>query len=285
VKVTNDAGAVISEINSSVTIEVRNANSHAPGRGTLSAPQFQLLAGQRSVSETYTRTEPIVLVAHDDAGNTPATSNVIAITPGPPSAVRLASSPSWVGGNKHATLTARVVDAYENGVPDQTVSFRVLSGTASLTPSDSTSDVNGNVRADFLSPREQEIDGVRATSGSFSQDLDVQIAFVDPSAAGGYVSSYPNPFHPPGQGTTIAYKLDDNAAVTLRIFTLGGDLVLRRTFELGGPGGTQGLNEITWDGKNGKGQVVASGGYIALIDAEAKGATLHVIRHKLAVVR
>jgi hypothetical protein len=31
--------------------------------------------------------------------------------------------------------------------------------------------------------------------------------------------------------------------------------------------------------------VVASGGYIALIEAEAKGATLHVIRRKLAVVR
>ena len=212
-------------------------------------------------------------MAHDDAGNTPATSNVITITPGPPSAVRLASSPSWIGGNKHATLTARVVDAYENGVPDQQVSFSVLSGTGSLTPTDSTSDGNGNVRADFLSPRQQEGDAIRATSGSLSQDLDVQIAFVDPTAAGGYVSSYPNPFHPPGQGTTIAYKLADNASVTLRIFTLGG------------PGGTQGLNEITWDGKNGKGQVVASGGYIALIDAEAKGATLHVIRHKLAVVR
>ena len=107
VKVTNDAGAVISEINSSVTIDVRNANSHAPGRGTLSTPQFQLLGGQRSVSETYTCSEPILLVAHDDAGNTPATSNPITITPGAPSAVRLASSPSWVGGNKHATLTAR----------------------------------------------------------------------------------------------------------------------------------------------------------------------------------
>lgn len=285
VKVTNDAGAVISEINSSVTIEVRNANSHARGRGTLSSPQFQLLGGQRSVSETYTCSEPIVLVAHDDAGNTPATSNVIAITPGPPSAVRLASSPSWIGGNKHATLTARVVDAYENGVPGQQVSFSVLSGTGSLTPSDSTSDENGNVRSDFLSPRQQEVDAIRATSGSFSQDLDVQIAFVDPDAAGGYVSNYPNPFHPPTQGTTIAYKLADNASVTLRIFTLGGDLVLRRTYDLGGPGGTQGLNEITWDGKNGKGQVVASGGYIALIEAEAKGATLHVIRHKLAVVR
>src|SRR5262249_18768512 len=44
VKVVNDAGAVISEINSTVTIEVRNAITRAPGRGTLSTPQFQLQA-------------------------------------------------------------------------------------------------------------------------------------------------------------------------------------------------------------------------------------------------
>ena len=123
------------------------------------------------------------------------------------------------------------------------MSFSVLSGTGSLTPTDSTSDASGNVRADFLSPRQQEVDAIRVTSGAFSQDLDVQVAFVDPAADAGYVSNYPNPFHPPGQGTTIAYKLADNASVTLRIFTLSGDLVLRRTFDRGGAGGTQGLNE------------------------------------------
>jgi hypothetical protein len=53
-----------------------------------------------------------------------------------------------VGGNKHATLTARVVDAHENGVPDRSVTFEVLSGTGFVT-TDSLSDENGNVRADF----------------------------------------------------------------------------------------------------------------------------------------
>src|SRR5262249_5596068 len=173
VKVTNDAGAIISEINSSVTIEVHNATSHAQGRGTLSTPTFQLLAGQRATSETYTASEPVVLVARDDAGNAPATSNPITITPSSPSAVRLGSSPSWAGGNKHATLTARVVDAYENGVPDQAVTFAVVTGGGQVTPSDSASDANGNVRADFLSPRQPETDRIRVTSGSFTQDLDV----------------------------------------------------------------------------------------------------------------
>jgi len=121
-----------------------------------------------------------------------------------------------VGGNKHTTLTARVVDAYENGVADRPVTFELLSGTGSVTSTDSLSDANGNVRADFLSPRQPEMNRIRASSGSFSQDLDLQVAFVDPAAGGGHVTNYPNPFHPPAQGTTIAYKLDDQAEVRIR---------------------------------------------------------------------
>jgi hypothetical protein len=186
-----------------------------------------------------------------------------------------------VGGGKHATLTAGVVDAYENGVPDQQVTFALLSGTGGVTPSDSASDANGNVRADFLSPRQHETDHLRATSGPFTQDLDLQVAFVDPNAGGGYVTNYPNPFHPPLQGTTLAYRLADPAHVTLRIFTEHGELVVQKTFGRAAQGGSAGLNEFVWDGRNGSGSVVASGGYVALIEAE--GST--VLRRKIAVVR
>ena len=285
VKVTNDAGSVIQEINSFVTIQVQNASSGAPGRGTLLTSQFQLLQGQRSVSETYTFTEPIVLIAHDDAGNAPATSNTITITPGPPTAIRLTSDPTWVGGNKHATLTARVVDDFENGVPDRPVTFALLSGTGSLTGANDSTDASGNARVDFLSPRNPEMDRIRASSNSLFQDLDLEVAFVDPTAGGGYVSNYPNPFHAGSEATTIAYKLDDFATVTLRVYTSSGSLVRRVAFDRGAQGGNPGLNEWRWDGRNGKGEVVASGGYLVLIEAQGQGETLHVIRRKVAVVR
>lgn len=285
VKVTNDAGSVIQEINSFVTIDVKNAGNQLAGKGTLLTTQFQLLQGQRSVSETYTFSEPIILVAHDDAGNAPATSNVITITPGDPSAIRFTSNPSWVGGNKHATLDARVVDAYENGVPNQTVNIAVLQGTGTLSPMDTLSTASGDFHADFLAPRDPETDKLRATSGSLAQDLDLEVAFVDPNAKGGYVSNYPNPFHAGQEGTTIAFKLDDFATTTLRIFSNGGDLVRKEVFDRGTPGGNPGLNTWIWDGKNGKGTVVSSGGYIVLIEAQGQGETLHVIRRKIAVVR
>jgi len=285
VSVTNDAGSVIQEINSLVTLTVLNAASRVTGRGSLLPSQIQLLQGQRSVSATYTFVEPIVIVAQDDAGNAPATSNPITITPGPPAAVQLASTPPWVGGDKSARLDARVVDAYGNGVPGEPVSFALLSGTGALTPLDSFSDTTGLARANFLSPRQPEHDLIRATSNALTADLSLEVALVDPNAAGGTITNYPNPFHPPVQGTTLAWKLSDDASVTVRIFTQSGDLVLQRTFGKGTPGGTQGLNTWVWDGANGGGRTVASGGYLAFVEAQGNGATLHVMRRKIAVVR
>ena len=285
VRVTNDAGSVIQEINSFVNVEVRSSTGPAAGRGTLLTTSFQLLQGQRSVTETYTFAEPIVIVARDDAGNAPAISNVIEIVPGAPEALRLTSQPSWVGGNKHATILARLVDAFENGIPGEPVVFQLLSGTGTLTPVDSLTDTTGVARADFMSPRQPETDQLRASSGALVTDLALQTAFMDPAAAGGTITNYPNPFHPPAEGTTLAYVLSDDATVTLRIFTLSGDLVRREVFERSAEGGRAGANEWVWDGRNGSGSVVASGGYIALLEASGVGETLHVVRRKIAVIR
>jgi hypothetical protein len=165
------------------------------------------------------------------------------------------------------------------------VSFALLSGTGALTPLDSFSDTTGLARANFLSPRQPEHDLIRATSNALTADLSLEVALVDPNAAGGTITNYPNPFHPPVQGTTLAWKLSDDASVTVRIFTQSGDLVLQRTFGKGTPGGTQGLNTWVWDGANGGGRTVASGGYLAFVEAQGNGATLHVMRRKIAVVR
>jgi hypothetical protein len=285
VKVTNDAGSVIQEINSFVTLEVQNASTRQAGRGTLLTTQFQLLQGQRTVSQTYTFVEPILIIARDDAGNAPATSNAITINPGVPATIQFTSAPPWVGGNKHALLRAHLVDAFDNAVPGEVMVFSHLSGNGTLTPIDSLTDAVGDATADFLSVREPSIDRLRASSNGLVADLDLQTAFVDPNAAGGTMTNYPNPFHPPSQGTTLAWKLDDNANVTLRIFTLNGVLVLRQTFDRAMPGGSVGLNEWVWDGRNGDGTLVASGGYTALVEAQGTGETLHVIRRRMAVVR
>jgi hypothetical protein len=285
VKVTNDAGSVIQEINSWVDIEVQNASTRGPGLGTLKQTRFQLLQGKRSIQETYTYAETIIMIARDDAGNAPAVTEAVTVLPGTPASVELSSNPSWVGGNKHATVSAAVLDAYKNGIPDQAVTFTLLSGTGTLTPIDTATSSSGVARADFLSPRTPEIDRIRAVSNGLTDELDLETALVDPNAPGGHVTNYPNPFHPGESPTTIAYKLAADATVTLTYYTLSGDLVLRQQYLPGTQGGSVGLNEVYWDGKNGEGDWVSSGGYILVIEAEGDGETLHVMRRRIAVVR
>jgi len=99
------------------------------------------------------------------------------------------------------------------------------------------------------------------------------------------VTNYPNPFHPSEQPTTIAYQLADDARVTLHIYGQTGSLVREEAFDRASPGGSAGLNEWEWDGRNGQGAFVASGGYLVLIEAEGNGETLHVMRRRVAVVR
>lgn len=285
VRVTNDAGSIIQEINSSVTVEAQNATTGESGRGSLLTTQFQLLQGQRSIVESYTYAEPIVLIISDDEGSAPAVTEVISVSPAAPAAIVLTSNPEWLRGNRHATVSARLADAYDNGVPDQPVIFELVSGTGTLTPVDSLTLEDGAAYADFLSPRVPEVDRIRATSNGFSDEIEIETALVDPSLPGGTVTNYPNPFHPGDAPTTIAYKLANDARVVLRIFTLNGGLVLREEFQSAEPGGMAGLNEYKWDGRNGEGKDVASGGYILVIEATSRGETLHVMRHKLAVVR
>jgi hypothetical protein len=285
VRVTNDAGAVITEIHSFVDVTVRHASSGEPGRGTLLTTRFQLINGQRAVTETYTFAEPITLVATDDAGNDPAITAPIIIDPGPPDGIELTSDPSWVRGNRHATVRARVVDAYANGVPGQPVDFMLVYGPGLLTPMDSETGPDGVAAADFLSPRSPGRSGVEARSNDLSALLQIETALVDPGMPGGSVTNYPNPFHPGESPTTIAYKLADDANVALRIYTLSGDLVLEKRFSSGATGGRSGLNEFIWDGRNGDGRLVATGAYILDITAKGGGETMHVMRRKLAAVR
>ena len=165
------------------------------------------------------------------------------------------------------------------------MTFTLLSGTGMLTAIDSATSATGMARADFLAPKVPEINRIRAQTPSLSTELDLEVALVDPTKPGGHVTNYPNPFHPNEAPTTIAYKLNSNARVTIRIYTLTGALVLKQEFNAGGLGGVTGLNEIQWDGTNGEGKTVASGGYVAVIEAQANGETIHVMRRKIGVVR
>jgi len=286
----NDAGSVIQELNAQVTVGVRRAQGQEPGRGALSATTFQLLQGRRTISLSYTFAEDIVLHLGDDAGSTPAVTGPLRVMPGDPAVLTLAGEPNWVRPGRAVDLTAHLTDAWGNGVPQHSLTFALAAGdSGALAPGldkflSVATGPTGLATAQYVAPAFAQEFTVTVASGGLSAGWDVATAEVDPEAGTGYLTNYPNPFHPGEGPTTIAWKLDAASEVRLRIYTVSGSLVLDRRFAAGEDGGRAGDNSFDWDGTNGDGQSVASGGYVLRVEAQGNGSTEHVMRRKIGVV-
>ena len=77
---------------------------------------------------------------------------------------------------------------------------------------------------------------------------------------------YPNPFRAGRESVRLSYRLSADAGVRVSIYTLLGDLVRELSLGSGQAGGSRGLNEVPWDGRNGKGDMVRPGVYVAVIE-------------------
>jgi hypothetical protein len=74
--------------------------------------------------------------------------------------------------------------------------------------------------------------------------------------------NYPNPFNP---STTIRFNLSQRAMVKLAVYDLTGSLIATLSFEEK----EAGIHNITWDGNNNRGEMVASGIYIYRIEVNS----------------
>ncbi len=101
---------------------------------------------------------------------------------------------------------------------------------------------------------------------------DVIIADYDPMFT---VTNHPNPFDPAIEPTTIIVKTDALTAIEVNIYDLFGNLV--RKIET--PAGEH-YNQILWDGNNGKGELVANGGYLCVVKVGTK-----TMMRKIAVIK
>jgi len=77
--------------------------------------------------------------------------------------------------------------------------------------------------------------------------------------------NYPNPFGSPDRKTTtIVYYLKEDMDVDIKIFTLIGELVWSRSYNIGEPQTRQGIHDgdVIWDGRNDRGYKVLNGVYV-----------------------
>jgi hypothetical protein len=95
-----------------------------------------------------------------------------------------------------------------------------------------------------------------------------------------YMHNYPNPFRAGSESTRIAYYMTEDASVSIRIYDLMGNLVWSKDIEAGEPraSGTQPGTwcEVSWDGRNDKGQLVRNGVYLCRVKAGSRTATCKI---------
>jgi len=131
-------------------------------------------------------------------------------------------------------------------------------------------------------PREGEAAHV---SGLNNQPFDVSLRqAVIAESLGDSFKNYPNPFNPTRESTEIRYKLITHSNVDIMIFTATGEKVLQMSYAAGDNGGLGGdtYNSVYWDGRNGNGDMVMNGVYIALIKVSATG---EMAKLKIAVAK
>ncbi|MBP7460340.1 MAG: hypothetical protein KBA26_03550 [Candidatus Delongbacteria bacterium] len=80
-----------------------------------------------------------------------------------------------------------------------------------------------------------------------------------------YAHNFPNPFDPRTVVTTFRFSLEQAGSVTIDIYDFFGGKVNSLQ-----AGGVAGINEVTWNGRNGQGDVIADGGYMAFIKSAGK---------------
>jgi len=119
--------------------------------------------------------------------------------------------------------------------------------------------------------------------GEFGGAFDIGANFVVTRPGSKAITMWKNPFNPDVEMARFSFYLDRDADVELILFTLTGEKVIEMSFAAGGPGGLAGTNEITWNGKNGKGHTVLNGVYILVLNNKTTGESFD--RFKVAVLK
>jgi adhesin/invasin len=163
--------------------------------------------------------------------------------PGAPNPIALTLVPPLVVGNAPESLFVEV--AFRAGASARRVAFQLTQAT----------DV---VAVDAVTGTSVPVVGGGGLPFTTLRSRD--ISFFDRP------HGYPNPFHAGSEAILLSYVLGQDAAVKVSIYTLLGDLVREISLGAGSMGGSGGLNEVPWDGRNGKGELVRPGVYVAKID-------------------
>jgi len=172
-------------------------------------------------------------------------------------------TPDTIRAGETAAVKVRVRDANGDPVVAALVQFARTLGSGTVLEPALLSDTIGYATSHFVctpSPASEQ-DSIEITSGDADTTIAIYVRHLSDS-----LLAFPNPFGSINrESTLIFYSLHRAATVRLTIFDPFGNEVWRQKFRQGEPGGRFGDNTVYWNGRNNKGQRVASGVYLVQV--------------------
>ncbi len=96
-------------------------------------------------------------------------------------------------------------------------------------------------------------------------------------------TNYPNPFAAGRERTTITYYLEQKSKVTLKLYTVWGAPVVTLVENKSQDPGL--YQNVSWDGRNGDGDVVNNGVYFLVLEIRGDGGDSATLKRKVGVIR
>jgi hypothetical protein len=169
-------------------------------------------------------------------------------------------TPDTIRAGETAAVKVRVRDANGDPVIAALVQFERVMGSGTVIEPALLTDTIGYATSHFVctpSPASEQ-DSMRISSGDADTVIGIYVKHLSDS-----LFAFPNPFGSINrESTLIFYSLHRASAVRLTIYDPFGNEVWKRRFNQGEPGAMFGDNMVYWDGRNEKGQRVASGVYL-----------------------
>jgi hypothetical protein len=113
--------------------------------------------------------------------------------------------------------------------------------------------------------------GLQCLPGSLP--FDSGLVSLRPQDPGRSLRYYPNPYHPGHGSLSIEFAVASASAYAVHIYTLQGEPVRSLASGTAEPGA---LQRIAWDGRNGAGNLVNSGVYVAVIQVGGQSLTARI---------
>lgn len=185
------------------------------------------------------------------------------------------SLPSSAEANKPflMTITAKNISGSVTTEIAGNTHLSADSGTISVTSIESAQFADdgiwqGNVQLSHVGART-----ISVSNDFISAVAAAQIEILIPAevTTGGLYRFGPNPYNPlSGQTAAIWYWLNDDKTTSVNIFDLQGNLLSKKIYQAGINGGRNGINSVSWDGKNNFGEILENGIYFVKVAQDSK---------------